>query len=175
LDTQHLIAELDAERSRSQRLELQIGELLGQVAALTQKVTELTERLGQNSRNSHRPPSSDPPGTTGNSGSGQRLKSKRPRGGQRGHRGSRLAARGSRLAARARRRRQGRRCRRSLSGRVRKLLGRAPQAASTAATVFKIVADRCHDLRARALDAATALYRPKIATTATSGSDLHFR
>jgi hypothetical protein len=95
LDTQHLIAELDAERSRSQRLELQIGELLGQVAALTQKVTELTERLGQNSRNSHRPPSSDPPGTTGNSGSGQRLKSKRPRGGQRGHRGSRLAARGS--------------------------------------------------------------------------------
>jgi hypothetical protein len=32
LDTQRLIAELDAERSRSQRLELQIGELLGQVA-----------------------------------------------------------------------------------------------------------------------------------------------
>jgi transposase len=92
LDTQRLIAELDAERSRSQRLELQIGELLGRVAALTQKVAELTERLGQNSRNSHRPPSSDPPGTTGttgNSGSGQRRKSGRPRGGQRGHRGSR--------------------------------------------------------------------------------------
>ncbi|TMQ17299.1 MAG: IS66 family transposase [Deltaproteobacteria bacterium] len=89
LDTQRLIAELDTERARSQRLELQIGELLGQVAALTQKVTELRERLGQNSRNSHRPPSSDPPGTTGNSGSGQRRKSGRPRGGQRGHRGSR--------------------------------------------------------------------------------------
>jgi transposase len=89
LDTQRLIAELDTERARSQRLELQIGELLGQVAALTQKVTELTERLGQNSRNSHRPPSSDPPGTTGNSDSGQRRKSGRPRGGQRGHRGSR--------------------------------------------------------------------------------------
>jgi len=89
LDTQRLIAELDAERSRSQRLELQIGELLGQVAALTQKVAELTERLGQNSRNSHRPPSSDPPGTAGDSGSGQRPKSTRPRGGQRGHRGSR--------------------------------------------------------------------------------------
>ena len=89
MDTQRLIAELDAERSRSQRLELQIGELLGQVTALTQKVAELTERLGQNSRNSHRPPSSDPPGTTGNSGSGQRPKSERPRGGQRGHRGSR--------------------------------------------------------------------------------------
>lgn len=89
MDTDRLIAELDAERSRSQRLELQIGELLGQIAALTQKVAELTERLGQNSRNSHRPPSSDPPGTTGNSGGGQRPKSGRPRGGQRGHRGSR--------------------------------------------------------------------------------------
>ncbi|HUH21594.1 MAG TPA: IS66 family transposase [Gaiellaceae bacterium] len=89
MDTQRLIAELDAERSRSERLELQIGELLGQVAALTQKVAELTERLGQNSRNSHRPPSSDPPGTAGDSGSGQRPKSTRPRGGQRGHRGSR--------------------------------------------------------------------------------------
>jgi transposase len=89
LDTDRLIAELDAERSRSQRLELQVGELLGRVVALTQKVAELTERLGQNSRNSHLPPSSDPPGTAGKSGSGQRPKSERPRGGQRGHRGSR--------------------------------------------------------------------------------------
>jgi len=89
LDTQRLIAELDAERARSQRLELQIGALLEQVTALTQKVAELTERLGQNSRNSHRPPSSDPPGTTGKGGSGQRPKSERSRGGQRGHRGSR--------------------------------------------------------------------------------------
>jgi len=68
---------------------LQIGALLEQVTALTQKVAELTERLGQNSRNSHRPPSSDPPGTTGSSGSGQRPKSERSRGGQRGHRGAR--------------------------------------------------------------------------------------
>jgi transposase len=51
-------------------------------------VAELTERLGQNSRNSHLPPSSDPPGTAGK-GSGQRPKNDRPRGGQRGHRGSR--------------------------------------------------------------------------------------
>lgn len=92
MDAQRRIAELeaerDAERSRSQRLEQQIGELLEQVAALTQRVAELTERLGQNSRNSHLPPSSDPPGTAGK-GSGQRPKSDRPRGGQRGHRGSR--------------------------------------------------------------------------------------
>jgi transposase len=82
-------AELEAERSRSQRLEQQIGALLEQVAALTQRVAELTERLGRNSRNSHLPPSSDPPGTAGGKGGGQRPKSGRPRGGQRGHRGSR--------------------------------------------------------------------------------------
>jgi len=93
VDAQRRIAELeaerDAERARSQRLEQQIGALLEQVTALTQKVAELTERLGQNSRNSHLPPSSDPPGSAGKSGGGQRPKSDRPRGGQRGHRGSR--------------------------------------------------------------------------------------
>jgi len=92
MDAQRRIAELeaerDAERSHSQRLEQQIGDLLEQVAALTRRVAELTERLGQNSRNSHLPPSSDPPGTAGK-GSGQRPKNDRPRGGQRGHRGSR--------------------------------------------------------------------------------------
>ena len=100
VDAQRRIAELEAalaasgadreaERSRSLRLEQQIGELLGQVAALTQRIAELTERLGQNSRNSHLPPSSDPPGAGGKSGRGQRPKSGRPRGGQRGHRGAR--------------------------------------------------------------------------------------
>jgi transposase len=88
LDAQGLTAELEAERARSRRLEDQIGALLEQVAALTQKVAELTERLGQNSRNSHLPPSSDPPGTA-SKGGGQRPKSERRRGGQRGHRGSR--------------------------------------------------------------------------------------
>jgi len=83
-----LVAELEAERARSQRLELQIGQLLEQVTALTARVAELTERLGQNSRNSHLPPSSDPPGASGKAG-GPRPKSGRPRGGQRGHRGSR--------------------------------------------------------------------------------------
>jgi transposase len=92
LDAQRRIAELEAahaaEVARSQRLEQQVGALLEQLAALTQRVAELTERLGQNSRNSHLPPSSDPPGA-GGKGGGQRLKSNRPRGGQRGHRGSR--------------------------------------------------------------------------------------
>jgi transposase len=92
LDAQRRNAELEAahaaEVARSHRLEQQIGQLLEQLAALTQQVAELTERLGQNSRNSHLPPSSDPPGGPGKGG-GQRPKSDRPRGGQRGHRGSR--------------------------------------------------------------------------------------
>lgn len=96
VDAQRRIAELeaerDAERACSERFELQIGALLEQVTALAQRVAELTERLGQNSRNSHLPPSSDPPGTTGKGGGGgQRPKSARPRGGSRGHRGARRA------------------------------------------------------------------------------------
>jgi transposase len=87
VDAPRLVAELEAERARSQRLELQIGQLLEQVTALTARVAELSERLGQNSRNSHLPPSSDPPGAGGKAG-GPRPKSGRPRGGQRGHRGS---------------------------------------------------------------------------------------
>ena len=88
MDAPRLVAELEGERARSQRLELQIGQLLEQVTALTARVAELTERLGQNSRNSHLPPSSDPPGAGAKAG-GPRPKSGRPRGGQRGHRGSR--------------------------------------------------------------------------------------
>jgi len=55
MDAPRLITELEleTERARSQRLELQIGQLLEQVTALTARVAELTERLGQNSRNSH--------------------------------------------------------------------------------------------------------------------------
>ena len=92
MDAQRRIAELEAahaaEVARSHRLEQQIGQLLEQLTTLTQRVAELTERLGQNSRNSHLPPSSDPPGAAGKGG-GQRPKSDRPRGGPRGHRGSR--------------------------------------------------------------------------------------
>jgi len=76
LDAQRRIAELEAahaaEVARSHRLEQQIGQLLEQLTALMQRVAELTERLGQNSRNSHLPPSSDPPGAAGK-GDGQRV------------------------------------------------------------------------------------------------------
>ncbi len=81
-------AQLAAKDARIGELEAQVAALMAQVAALAKQVAELTEKLGQNSRNSHLPPSSDPPGT-GKPGGATRPKSKRPRGGQRGHRGSR--------------------------------------------------------------------------------------
>ncbi|CAN5808674.1 hypothetical protein BH11MYX2_BH11MYX2_41160 [soil metagenome] len=70
--------------------EQHVAALIAQVTALTSQVAELAEKLGQNSRNSHLPPSSDPPGSVDKTGSGKpRSKSERKRGGQCGHRGSR--------------------------------------------------------------------------------------
>lgn len=88
------IAELEAElRAKDERIaaqDVRIAELEQQGADLKARVAELLEKLGQNSRNSHRPPSTDPPGTrkwrkTSKKGKG---KAKRKRGGQPGHRGA---------------------------------------------------------------------------------------
>jgi transposase len=67
-----------------------LAELVELVAKLSGQIEKLTEQLGQNSKNSHRPPSSDGPGSGLRSGSsGQhRPGSGRKRGGQKGHRGS---------------------------------------------------------------------------------------
>jgi transposase len=67
-----------------------LAELVDLVAKLTSQIEKLTEQLGQNSKNSHRPPSSDGPGSaSGGGASGQhRTGSGRKRGGQKGHRGS---------------------------------------------------------------------------------------
>ena len=67
-----------------------ITELVEQVARLVAKVEELTEKLGQNSKNSHLPPSSDGPGAgSRGDGSGKKKpKGKRKRGAQKGHRGA---------------------------------------------------------------------------------------
>jgi len=85
------IAELEAESARKDariaELEGQVATLSAQVAALTKQVAELMEKLGRNSRNSHLPPSTDPPGTRGASGQGKQ--GTRKRGGQPGHGGSR--------------------------------------------------------------------------------------
>jgi len=78
------ISELEAE------LAARVGHIAEQaeeIAALKVQVAELLEKLNQNSSNSHKPPSSDPPGNrkqrraTG--------KGKRKRGGQKGRKGSR--------------------------------------------------------------------------------------
>ena len=67
-----------------------LAELLELVTKLTGQIDKLTEQLGQNSKNSHLPRSSDAPGSGSRSGSpGRRAQgSGRKRGGQKGHRGS---------------------------------------------------------------------------------------
>jgi transposase len=58
---------------------------------LTAQLRVLTEKLNQNSKNSHLPPSSDGPGSAGSGGpknAEPKSKSKRKRGGQKGHRGA---------------------------------------------------------------------------------------
>lgn len=77
----------DAEMQRELAIRDQrIAQLEQQVASLTKQVAELAERLGQNSRNSHRPPSSDSPQDREQRKG--KSKGKRRRGGQPGHEGS---------------------------------------------------------------------------------------
>lgn len=82
-------AELRAEnaelRAENAELRAENAQLKARIAVLEEQVAQLLERLNQNSRNSHRPPSSDPPGTS--AGKGKRRKPGRKRGGQRGHKG----------------------------------------------------------------------------------------
>ena len=62
--------------------------LLAKLEELTARVEELERKLGQNSNNSHQPPSSDPPSVREQRPS-TRKKSGKKRGGQKGHTGSR--------------------------------------------------------------------------------------
>jgi transposase len=71
--------ELTAEE-RIARLEAQVEALLAENAQLRARVAELEAQLGQNSTNSHKPPSSDPPGTRPS-----KQKTGRQRGAQPGH------------------------------------------------------------------------------------------
>jgi len=74
------IAELEAENAA---LRARVAALEAQVAALQAQVADLLARLGQNSRNSSKPPSTDPPGTPRVT----REPTGRSRGGQPGHKG----------------------------------------------------------------------------------------
>lgn len=58
------------------------------IAELAKQLAELKTELGQNSSNSHKPPSSDPPKARHGRRNKNRPKSKRRRGGQPGHRGA---------------------------------------------------------------------------------------
>ena len=80
------IAEQDA---RIAEQDARIAELEALVAKLLEQVAALSERLGENSGNSSKPPSSDPPGTGSKKrNAAKRERKKRKRGGQRGHKGN---------------------------------------------------------------------------------------
>lgn len=84
-----LEAQVAAKDARIVVLEGQVATLTAHVEALMKQVAELTEKLNRNSRNSHMPPSTDPPGSRG--GSDKDKPAGRKRGGQPGHGGSRRA------------------------------------------------------------------------------------
>jgi transposase len=79
------IADLEGQlRVRDER----IAALEQQVVMLLKQVAELSEKLGQNSRNSHLPPSSDSPNERRQRKDKGERKGQRKRGAQRGHKGS---------------------------------------------------------------------------------------
>ena len=85
VDPSERVARLEAALAER---DAQLAALTEQVAKLTAQIGALTELLNRNSKNSHLPPSSDGPGSSGGAVGGRRPKSERKRGGQKGHRGS---------------------------------------------------------------------------------------
>ena len=84
-DSEAKLSERDA---RLAERDARLAELIELVSKLTGQIEKLTEQLGQNSKNSHRPPSSDGPGSGSRGATGSKPSSGRKRGGQKGHRGS---------------------------------------------------------------------------------------
>jgi transposase len=84
-DLAPLLEELATLRLENATLRLENAVLRAENAALQQRVRELEARLGQNSSNSSRPPSSDPPQAPARP---KAPPSGRQRGGQPGHRGA---------------------------------------------------------------------------------------
>jgi transposase len=84
------IAELEAELSAMRAAhEVELAAKEARIVALEQRVAELCEKLGQNSRNSHLPPSSDSPDERKRRrNKAKKDKQRRKRGGQEGHRGA---------------------------------------------------------------------------------------
>jgi len=82
-ELERALADRDAQLAAK---DARIAELERRVAELSKQLAELVEKVGQNSRNSHRPPSSDPPAARGQRRGKGKSKSKRKRGAQPGHR-----------------------------------------------------------------------------------------
>ena len=74
--------------AQNRDLAAQNRDLAAQNRDLATKLEALLEQLGQDSSNSHKPPSSDGPGAAGRKGRLGKARSKRKRGGQKGHRGA---------------------------------------------------------------------------------------
>ncbi len=91
------LAQLQAEnaqlRAENAQLKAAIAQLQAELAALWEQVQELQRRLGLDSSNSGKPPSSDGPGkpSAGQRTRSQRGRSGKPSGGQRGHQGATLS------------------------------------------------------------------------------------
>lgn len=83
-----LEAELAAQKERYAALEAVVATKDAQIAELSKQVKDLLERLNQNSGNSSKPPSSDPPSTRAKRHMKRKGKSGLKRGGQPGHEGS---------------------------------------------------------------------------------------
>jgi uncharacterized coiled-coil protein SlyX len=90
LDAQQRIAEagvrVGGRHARIAEQDARIAEQDARIVALTKQVELLHEQLGQNSRNSHKPPSSDLPGAGPQRKPGKGKKGKHV--GQKGHRGT---------------------------------------------------------------------------------------
>lgn len=86
-----LVVELAEARRVNVLLVAQVVELSGLVESLTGQVAELNRRLGMDSRNSSKPPSSDDPNRGARTVSTTRTKTGRGQGGQAGHAGAGLA------------------------------------------------------------------------------------
>jgi transposase len=78
-------ATLAAKDARIADLEERVAGFEEQVRKQSEALTQLREKLEENSTNSNLPPSSDPPGRANG---GKKKRGKRKRGGQKGHRGS---------------------------------------------------------------------------------------
>lgn len=86
-----LQAQIDQLRAELRAKDALIAKQAEQIAQLLKQVEALTEQLNRNSRNSNRPPSSDPPASPGRGGKGKKRQPNRKRGGQVGHSGSHRA------------------------------------------------------------------------------------